>query len=80
MILLRLTRLEEGHFGDHAYLRNKISELKIDFGPGYRVYYTKKGKEVILLISAGNKKSQKRDINKAIKILAELERKNERKV
>ena len=44
MILLRLARLEEGNFGDHAYLRNKISELRIDIGPGYRIYYTHTGK------------------------------------
>ncbi|MFO7840907.1 MAG: type II toxin-antitoxin system RelE/ParE family toxin [Fidelibacterota bacterium] len=48
-ILLRLKRLEQGNFGDHRYLRNKISELIFNIGPGYRIFYTIDNKEIVLL-------------------------------
>ena len=51
-------------------LRNGINELKIDYGPGYRVYYTFKGKTLILLLCGGDKSSQRKDINLAMEISA----------
>lgn len=65
MIIKRIERLILGNFGDHKKIDSKISELRIDYGPGYRVYYMNTGKEIILLLIAGDKSSQKSDIQKA---------------
>lgn len=64
-ILRRLDRLKKGNFGDHKSLGDNVSELRISSGPGYRVYYTKVGNEIIVLLIAGDKSSQSDDINKA---------------
>jgi len=72
-ILRRIDRLRVGNLGDYKSLGNNISELRITTGPGYRVYYTKKDKEIIILLIGGDKKTQSNDIQKAKKILKELE-------
>ncbi len=64
-ILRRIDRLRNGNFGDHKSLGENISELKIQSGPGYRVYYTRKGNEIIVLLVAGDKSTQVADIKKA---------------
>ena len=64
-IELRLDRLEFGNFGQCKSLGGGLYELKIDVGPGYRVYFSKICKQIILFLHAGNKKSQIRDISKA---------------
>lgn len=61
----RLYRAELGHFGDHRYCRDGVWELRIDKGPGYRVYYALAGKMLILLLNAGDKHSQRSDIDMA---------------
>jgi putative addiction module killer protein len=61
-ITARIDRFETGNPGLTRALGGGISELKIDYGPGYRVYYCRRGKAVILLLCAGDKSSQKRDI------------------
>ena len=68
-IELRLDRLEVGNFGQCKSLRSGLYELKIDTGPGYRIYFSKTSKKIVLLLCAGNKKSQIRDISKARKYL-----------
>jgi putative addiction module killer protein len=68
-IFRRITRLKDGNFGDHKSLGNNISELRISVGPGYRVYFTKKNNEIIILLVGGDKSTQSRDIEKA-KLLA----------
>ena len=65
-VLRRIDRLAEGNFGEHRFLRDGVWELKIDVGPGYRVYYAKDGKTVILLLSAGSKRTQRPDIDRAV--------------
>ncbi|MCX7173888.1 MAG: type II toxin-antitoxin system RelE/ParE family toxin [Proteobacteria bacterium] len=75
-IIRRVARVEIGQFGDHATVRDGISELRIDVGAGYRVYYAQAGKMVILLTCGGDKKSQKRDIERAIRILRDWEQRN----
>jgi len=72
-ILTRLKKLERGHFGDVKSLKDKLHELKIHHGPGYRIYYTKKGDSIILIICGGDKSTQANDIEKAKEILKELE-------
>jgi len=61
-----IRRLENGNFGAAKPLRDGISELKMDFGPGYRVYYGVDGKTLIILLGGGNKKRQFEDINAAV--------------
>jgi putative addiction module killer protein len=72
-ILRRVDRMKSGNFGDHKAVGDNISELRITTGPGYRVYYTIKNQEVVVLLIAGDKSSQSGDIKKAKKINEELE-------
>lgn len=64
-ILMRLARVEAGHLGDHKSVGNGIYELRIPSGPGYRIYYGREGKAIILLLVAGDKSTQHRDIQTA---------------
>ncbi len=64
-ILARIRRLGDGNPGDHRNLSDGISELRVDVGPGYRVYYTQRGKQWVILLVGGDKGSQQRDIEKA---------------
>ncbi|WP_288427350.1 type II toxin-antitoxin system RelE/ParE family toxin [uncultured Agrobacterium sp.] len=64
-IIRRLNRLEQGNFGDFKPLRDGVHELRIDIGPGYRVYYVRSGKTVILLLCGGSKRTQSSDIDRA---------------
>jgi putative addiction module killer protein len=65
-IQVRVDRLVHGNPGDHRDLTDGVSELKIDVGPGYRVYYTQRGNVLLLLLAGGDKSTQKRDIELAI--------------
>lgn len=67
----RLTRLLENNFGDHKRIDNEISELRLKFGSGYRIYYTEIDNVIVLLINGGDKSSQSKDIIKARSILQE---------
>lgn len=68
---VRLRRIAtQEHFGDCKSVGDSIFELRVDYGPGYRVYYTQRGEEIILLLIGGNKSTQQSDIEKAKKILA----------
>ena len=70
MIAARLDRLSQGHAGDVAPVGEGISELRIHYGPGYRVYFQKRGNTIIVLLCGGDKSTQAKDI-KAAKRLAE---------
>ena len=61
----RIQRAESGNFGDHHYLEDGISEMRIDHGPGYRLYYAQDGATVYLLLAGGDKRAQSRDIGRA---------------
>lgn len=65
VIRARLDRLEQGNFGKCEPVGNGVFELKIYYGPGYRVYFGKIGEDVVLLLCGGDKGSQKSDIQKA---------------
>lgn len=67
----RLTRLLENNFGDHKKIDNEISELRLKFGSGYRIYYTEIDNIIVLLINGGDKSTQSKDIEKAKSILQE---------
>lgn len=71
-ILVRVDRLCAGNSGDFRNLTDGVSELKLDFGPGFRVYYTVKGNEVVILLAGGTKSSQASDIAKAIELAKNL--------
>jgi len=71
-ILARIRRLADGNPGDHRNLTGGVSELRVDVGPGYRVYFTQRGNELIILLVGGDKSSQQRDIDKAIEIARAL--------
>lgn len=64
-LLRRAVRMQEGNFGDCKYLRDGVWELRIDMGPGYRVYYAKVGSKIILLLCGGDKRKQNSDIDRA---------------
>jgi putative addiction module killer protein len=67
-ILVRVDRLIQGNPGQHRDLTDGLSELKIDFGPGYRVDYTQRGTRLLLLLAGGDKSTQQKDIAKAIEL------------
>jgi putative addiction module killer protein len=76
-ILQRVDRLAAGNPGDHRNLTDGVTELKMDFGPGFRVYYTQRLSELILLWYGGDKSSQELDIAKAIQIAKDYKQKED---
>lgn len=67
-ILMRVDRLAHGNPGVHRLLTHGVSELKVDVGPGYRVYYTQRGDRLLLLLAGGDKSTQSKDIAKALQL------------
>ena len=68
----RLNRVRLGNFGDIDHIEGSIFELRIHTGSGYRIYYAKKGNKIVILLCAGSKRSQSRDIEKAKKYWQDL--------
>ena len=68
-ILIRIDRLSLGLSGDVKHVGDSVSELRIDHGPGYRVYFARAGKEIVLLLAGGDKSSQDKDIKRAKQLL-----------
>jgi putative addiction module killer protein len=71
-IAKRIALLEGGHFGDVKPVGGKVSELRVDHGPGYRLYFTRRGAVLVILLCGGDKGSQVRDIDRAKAIAARL--------
>lgn len=71
-IQVRVDRLVHGNPGQRRKLTGGVSELKIDFGPGYRVYYTQRGGELIVLLAGGDKSTQEQDIQVALALARNL--------
>ncbi len=71
-IQARIDKLEFGHFGDCESIGSGVFELRIHFGPGYRVYLMKKGQALVILLAGGDKGSQAKDIKQAINLSNEL--------
>jgi putative addiction module killer protein len=67
-VLMRVDRLIHGNPGAHRNLTEGLSELKIDVGPGYRVYYSQRGDRLLLLIAGGDKSTQAKDIARALEL------------
>lgn len=70
-IQARIDRIGMGNFGDHKFFSG-IGELRITYGPGYRVYFVKRGEVVVILLCGGDKDSQARDIRRALEIAKEV--------
>ncbi|MFP5277560.1 MAG: type II toxin-antitoxin system RelE/ParE family toxin [Acidobacteriota bacterium] len=73
----RINRLELGNFGDHRFCRDGVWELRIDVGPGYRVYYALAGSQIVLLLAGGDKRTQKADIDRACAYWQDWQRRSE---
>jgi len=73
-IAARLRRVELGNLGGAKSVGARVSELRIDHGPGYRLYFTRRGVEFIVLLVGGDKSTQQRDIERAIELAARLHR------
>jgi putative addiction module killer protein len=71
-IQMRIDRLEAGNPGQHRVLAGGVVEMKIDHGPGYRVYFTQRGIEIIVLLCGGDKRTQQADIKTALRLAARL--------
>lgn len=72
-IAKRIDRIGQGNFGDAKSVGDGVSELRFTFGPGYRVYYTRRGNVVVVLLCGGDKASQGRDIERAKAMAQEIE-------
>jgi len=64
-IVASIRRMELGNPGDAKSVGQGVLEMRIDYGPGYRIYYTQRGPESVILLCAGDKRSQRRDIRRA---------------
>jgi len=73
IINARIRRVSAGNFGNTKSVGDNVSELIIDYGPGYRVYYTRRGNEIVILLCGGDKSNQSKDIEKAKRIANNLE-------
>jgi putative addiction module killer protein len=71
-VQVRIERLASGHVGDAKHVGEGVSELRIDYGPGYRVYFTKRGSAVVILLAGGDKRTQTTDIKTAIRLARNL--------
>jgi len=72
-INIRIRRLSLGNPGDSKGLGDRVSELRIDYGPGYRIYYTQQGDKLVILLAGGDKSTQARDIETAKALSRNLE-------
>ena len=72
-VIARIRSAEAGNFGDCRHVGEGVSEMRIHVGPGYRLYYCRRGEAVYLLLCGGDKSSQQRDIGQAIESLRRLE-------
>ena len=71
-VQVRIERLIAGNLGDVRAVGEGVSELRIDYGPGYRVYFTKCGREVVILLAGGDKSTQSADIKTALRLARNL--------
>ena len=69
----RIKRVTQGNFGDYKFVGSSVYELRVTTGPGYRIYYTQKRDEIIILLVGGDKSSQSKDIEKAKELAKEYQ-------
>lgn len=73
VIAARIFRFANGLYGDVSPVGEGVSELRIHYGPGYRIYFSQKGSAIVILLCGGNKSTQQQDIEKAKKMVKEVE-------
>ena len=71
-IAARLRQAEAGGLGDWQPVEGEVSEMRIHYGPGYRLYFVRRGRIIVVMLNAGDKATQKRDIRRALKLASEL--------
>ncbi len=71
-IQARIDRTEEGHFGDCKPVGEGVSEMRVHHGPGYRLYFTRRGVEIVILLAGGDKSTQHKDIERALALSRQL--------
>ena len=71
-IVARIRRMELGSLGDYKSLRGGLMVMRIDYGAGYRVYYGRRGKEIVILLCGGDKRTQQQDIKRARELAEKL--------
>lgn len=76
-VIRRVARMELGNFGDHRFCRDGVWELRIDVGPGYRVYYALSGHRLVLLLCGGDKRTQDADIVRAVDYWQDWQRRSD---
>ena len=76
-VIRRVARVEQGNLGDHRFCRGGVWELRIDIGPGYRVYYGLAGQRLVLLLCGGDKRTQHADIDMAVNYWQDWQRRTD---
>ena len=71
-VAARLRQAEAGSLGDWQPIESEVSEMRVHYGPGYRLYFVRRGRVIVVLLNAGDKSTQKRDIRRALKLASEL--------
>ena len=71
-IQVRIDRAEDGNLGDCEPVGEGVSEMRIHYGPGYRVYFVQRGIEIVILLAGGNKSTQSKDIKTALEIARQI--------
>ena len=71
-IAARLRQAEAGSLGEWQPIEGEVSEMRVHYGPGYRLYFVRRGRVIVIMLNAGDKASQKRDIRRALKLAVEL--------
>ena len=71
-IAARLRQAESGSLGDWQQVKGEVSEMRVHFGPGYRLYFVRRGRVIVVMLNAGDKSTQKRDIRRALVLATEL--------
>jgi putative addiction module killer protein len=74
-IVARVWQMEQGNFGDNRSVGAGVMELRVDYGPGYRLYYVNRGAEIVILLCGGDKRTQQQDIRRAHDLVRDLEEK-----
>lgn len=72
-INIRIRRMSLGNFGDVRPVGHGVSELRIDYGPGYRIYFVRRGETLVILLAGGTKRTQQRDISLALEMASKLQ-------
>ena len=71
-IAARLRQAEAGSLGDWQPIEGEVSEMRVHYGPGYRLYFVRRGRVIVVMLNAGDKSSQRRDIRRALQLASEL--------